>query len=108
MGLTAEVELELRDAGLIKFFEDNQAAFQEMAVTSLTYTTTYVAPTGIPTRMDDVAETLETALRTTELLRTFLHTKHLTQRYQYRRFADLILNRLWEDIHNDTAAEERD
>jgi len=29
MGLTAEVELELRDAGLIKFFEDNQAAFKK-------------------------------------------------------------------------------
>jgi hypothetical protein len=99
VGLTAEVELVLQDAGLIDFFDENRAAFQEMAVTSLAYATTYVEPTGIPTRVDDVAETLETALRTNEPLRLYLQAHHLKQKFQYRRFADLVLDRLWEEIN---------
>jgi hypothetical protein len=99
VGLSATVELELKDAGLVKFFEDNKDAFKAMAVTSYAYTQTYVAPTGLETRPDDVADILATALSTNLALRTFLAKNHLTQKYQYQRFADLILDRLWKDIH---------
>lgn len=105
MGLIAEVELELRDAGLIQFFDDHRVAFQAMAETAHSYAVSYVEPTGLPVRRDDVAGSLVFALETNELLRDFLATNHLRQKYQYRRFADLILDRLWEELTNDPAAE---
>ncbi len=105
MGLTAEVELELRNAGLIQFFNDHRAGFQAMAETAYYYAVSYVEPTGLPVRRDDVAASLVFALETNELLRDFLATNHLRQRYQYRRFADLILDRLWEELTHDPAAE---
>ncbi len=101
MGLVAEVELELRNAGLIQFFDDHRPAFEAMARTAYNYTVSYVQPTGLPVRRDDVAGSLVFALETNELLRDFLARKHLKQKYQYRRFADLILDRLWEDLAND-------
>ena len=105
MGLSAEIELDLRDAGLIDFFAENRQAFKEIAVTTLTHTVTYVAPTGMLTRPDDVAKGMVMALETNQTLRTFLQTNHLPQKYQYRRFADLIIDRLWEEIHNVTTTE---
>ena len=101
MGLTAEVELELVDAGLVSFFDDHREAFKLMAVTARNYASTYVIPTGLPVRRDDVAESLVFALQTNELLRDFLQAEHLSQKYQYRRFADLILDRLWEELANE-------
>ena len=98
MGLTAEVELELRDAGLIDFFEQHQPAFREMAETCYAYALSYVEPTGLNVRRDDAAASLVLALETNELLRDFLTASHLRQRYQYRRFADLILDRLWGEL----------
>ena len=104
MGLTAEVELELVDAGLVKFFDDHRPAFKLMAVTAHDYASTYVKPTGLRVRRDDVAESLVFALQTNELLRDFLHSEHLGQKYQYRRFADLILDRLWEELTDEPSA----
>jgi hypothetical protein len=98
MGLVAEVELELRDAGLIDFFLLHKPAFKAMAETAYHYTKTYVQPTGIPVRRDDVAGSLVSALETNEKLRDFLASHRLRQKYQYRRFADLILDRLWEEL----------
>jgi hypothetical protein len=105
MGLVAEVELELRDAGLIKFFEQHIEAFRAMAATSYDYAASYVGPTGLPVRRDDVAASLVFALETNEMLRDYLATNHLRQKYQYRRFADLILDRLWEELHNEPEPE---
>ncbi len=102
MGLVAEVELELRDAGLIDFFAKHKQAFKDMAATAYEYTKTYVQPTGIPVRRDDVAGSLVSALETNETLRDFLATNHLRQKYQYRRFADLILDRLWEELTDES------
>lgn len=103
MGLTAEVELELRDAGLIDYFGQHRPAFLEMAQTGYDYAVSYVEPTGLPVRRDDVAGSLVIALETNEELRDFLTTNHLRQKYQYRRFADLLLDRLWEELTNDQA-----
>lgn len=57
------------------------------------------APVGLPLRTDDVAEILVAALTTNELLRAFLagHAG-LRQKYWYRHFADLVLDRLWEEL----------
>lgn len=99
MGLTAEVELELRDAGLIDFFSAHTRAFSDLARTAFDYANSYVMSTGLPVRRDDVAVSLALALETTELLRDYLSEHRLRQKYQYRRFADLILDRLWGELN---------
>lgn len=98
MGLVAQVELELRDAGLIDFFKKHRPAFLEMARISYEFAKTYILPTGLPVRPDDVAGSLVAALETNELLRDYLTEEHLRQKYQYKRFADLILDRTWKEI----------
>lgn len=107
MGLTAEWELALRDAGLIDFFDQNREVFREAAQASYEYTEDYVtAPVRLPLRRDDVAEILVAALTTNELLREYLASHAgLKQKYWYRHFADLILDRLWEEL-SDEATEE--
>lgn len=98
MGLTAEVELSLDDAGLLEFFEDRRTIFTEMAQEAYDYASGYVERIGLPLRRDDVAKILVPALTTNEPLRECLAGKRLRQQYWYRNFADLILDRLWEDL----------
>jgi hypothetical protein len=99
VGLIAQVEIELRNAGLIDFFKGHKAAFKAMAVTSYEYAATYVTPTTLPVRRDDVAENLVFALQTNETFRDFLAANHLPQKFWFRRFADLIVDYLWEELH---------
>lgn len=108
MGLTADVELSLRDSGLITFFEENEEAFAEMAAAAYEYASTYVTEIALPVRRDDVAKTLEPALITNEALRETLAERRLPQKYWYRRFADLILDRLWEDLDDEADDEDDD
>jgi hypothetical protein len=97
VGLTAEVELSLRDTGLIKFFEDNEAAFTEMFKASYAYVEGYVQSVRLPVRRDDVAKNLVPALNANEAMREYLAGKKLRQAYWYRHFADLMCDRLWEE-----------
>lgn len=99
MGLTADVELRLIDAGLVKFYNDNDQAFREMAISAYGYAATYVEARGLPLRRDDVAKILVPALETTESLRICLAQKSLRTKNYYTFFADLILDRLWEELH---------
>ena len=98
MGLTAEVELNLVDAGLVKFFNDNRPAFKEIAVRAYGYARENVAATGLTLRRDDVATSLKVALVTNEKLREFLAGKKIRQQFWYARFADLIVDRLWDEM----------
>lgn len=97
MGLTAEVELSLRDSGLIDFFDANEAAFTEMFEASRDYVAGYVADVGLPVRRDDVAKNLVPALTANQAMRAYLAQRKLRQAYWYRNFADLICDRLWEE-----------
>jgi hypothetical protein len=98
MGLTAELELKMTDAGMVKFFDQHRSAFEEMAQESFEYAWGYVHPTGLPVRPDDVAVALELALRTNDTMRKFLAAKRLGQQYWYRYFADLILDRVFAQL----------
>ncbi len=98
MGLTAQDELSLSDAGLTAFFEHNMAGFKALAARSYAFTRENVQPTGLPLRRDDVAGNLAGALEINEGLREFLAEKKLRQKFWYRRFADLVLDRLWEEL----------
>jgi hypothetical protein len=99
MGLTAERELALRDAGLVEFFDKNRKAFKDIAKESFRYAKGFVTPTHLPLRRDDVAGILVPALTTNELLREYLAGVKLRQKFWYQDFADLILDRLWEELN---------
>jgi len=96
--LTAEVEQRLSAVGLISFFEGNRPLFTDMARTAYAYADSYVTPAKLPVRIDDVAVALELALRLSEPFGNLLAKERLTQRYWYRYFADLILDRLWKEL----------
>ncbi len=99
MGLTVEVEMSMNDAELIDFFDANRPAFKTIAKRAYTYSNSCV-PSGssIPVRIDDVAIILVEALKINEMLREFLAEKRLNQKFWYARFADLILDRLWDEL----------
>jgi hypothetical protein len=104
MGLTAEVELTLTDVSLVAFFDKKREAFGEMAEASYQFTAGYVTERGLPVRRDDVAQVLERALVTNESLREYLGAKKLRQKYWYRYFADLILDRVWKELTDESSA----
>jgi hypothetical protein len=97
VGLTAEVELSLRDTGLVDYFDRHQKPFTEMFEASRAYVAGYVETVQLPVRRDDVANRLVPALMTHEGLREFMAERKLRQLYWFQRFADLIYDRLWDD-----------
>lgn len=101
MGLTADVELSLKDANLIDFYNKKAPAFKALATRAYSYTYDNVHPTGLPLRPDDVAANLVTALVINDDLREYLAVKKLRQKHWYQRFADLILDRLWKELENE-------
>ena len=98
MALTAEHEQQLRDAKLIDFFDRNRALFKQVAKEAYAYASSYVLKAGLPVRMDDVAVALELALKVSDPLEKFLAGARLSQKYWYRYFADLIIDRLWTEL----------
>lgn len=98
MGLTAQRELALRDASLVRFFEEHRELFKDQARVALDYARSYVTPTHLPLRPDDVAASLVIALNTSEELREYLAGKRLAQKHWYVDFADLIVDRVWEEL----------
>jgi hypothetical protein len=98
MALTAEIDQRLAAVGLTSFFEQHRALYDAMAKTAYDYAAGYVAEAGLPLRIDDVAVALEPAMHLSEPLTTLLATKRLTQKYWYRYFADLVLDRLWDEL----------
>lgn len=101
MALTAVVELRLRDAELIDFFDKNRKAFKAQATRAYAYAYENVHPSGMPLRRDDVAASLIDALEVNDQLRTFLAERKLRQKFWYQSFADLILDRLWEELEDE-------
>jgi len=101
MGLTAQMEMSLADAGLITFYDQRFPAFKAIALRAYSFTYTNVHPTGLPLRKDDVAVGLVTALQINEDLRAYLAEKKLRPKYWYTWLADLILDRLWEELKNE-------
>jgi hypothetical protein len=101
VALTADVELSLRDAELIDFYDSKVAVFKTLAARAYAFTYENVHPTGLLLRRDDVAVNLVPPLVFDDDLRTFLAEKKLRQKFWYQRFADLIIDRLWEELKNE-------
>jgi hypothetical protein len=86
----------LGDAGLTDLFEQDQKLWTAMAKDAYSYTRKFI---GADVRPDDVVPTLVPALEVSDRLRTFLAGRKLAQQYWYTWFAELIVDRLWSDLH---------
>lgn len=85
----------LEDAGLAELFEDDRKLWSAMTKDAYTYTRKFV---GGEVRPDDVVPTLVPALEVSDRLRTFLARHKLTQNYWYTWYAELLVDRLWNDL----------
>ena len=86
----------LGDAGLTGLFDGDRKLWTAMAANAYAYTRKFI---GDEVRPDDVVPTLVPALEVSDRLRTFLAERKLTQQYWYTWFAELIVDRLWSDLH---------
>ena len=96
MALSLNKLKRLGDAGLTELFEVDRKLWTAMAKDAYGYTRKFI---GAEVRPDDVVQTLVPALEVSDRLRTFLAGRKLTQNYWYTWFAELIVDRLWADLH---------
>jgi hypothetical protein len=108
MGLTARKSLGLEDAGLDDLFEDEEKLWRETAQEAYDYTAKFVKEADEPVRPDDLIDVLIPVLEVTGVLRDFLSEKKLRQKYWYLWFGELIIDRLWEEIHSEDDDEDEE
>jgi len=101
MALTLEEEQRLKNASLVKLFDDNRALWKEMAEQAFSYTETFVQRAGADVRVDDVVGSLVSGLRVTSVLMDYLAAKKLREKYWVSFFADLVLEELWNELEGD-------
>ena len=97
MALTLEAEQSMRDVGLIRFYEADEANWLATATDTKAFLTAKF-PAGAPIRRDDVAKGLITVLEVHENFKDFRNTKKLRAKYWIKHFADLVVDRTWEQI----------
>lgn len=106
MGLTARKSLGLEDAGLDELFEDERDLWKDTAQQAYDYTAEFVKEADEPIRPDDLIDVLIPVLEVTKVLRDFLSEHRLRQKYWYVWFGELIIDRLWAEIHAEDDDEE--
>jgi hypothetical protein len=97
MALSLNKLKRLGDAGLVELFDDDRKLWTAMAKDAYVYTRKFI---GADVRPDDMVPTLVPALEVSDRLRTYLAGRKLTQKYWYTWFAELIVDRLWPDLHS--------
>ena len=96
MALSLNKLKRLEDAGLTELFDADRKLWVAMTKDAYAYTRKFV---GAEVRPDDVVPTLVPALEVSDRLRTFLASRKLTQNYWYTWYAELLVDRLWHDLH---------
>ena|SRR6516164_2319126 len=97
MALTLEAEQRLETVGLVDLFTEHEPAWQQAAKE----TKEFVAgnfPKGSKIRRDDVAKALIPILEVNEILISALNSKKLRGKFWIKDFADLIIDRTWEEL----------
>src|SRR5688572_14859034 len=97
MALTLDVDQKLDNVGLIDYFRQHKKEWLDQAKRSIAYLKGSL-PAGSIIRRDDVAKALFPIVEVDEDLQAFLSGNHLTQKYWFRYFVDLIIDRCWDDI----------
>jgi hypothetical protein len=97
MSLTLEAEQRLCKVSLAKFFEDYKDKWKTLAQRSYSFVKNNF-PNKASIRHDDVAKALVPLLQVDEDLVNHLNKNKLKQKYWFRDFGDLILDRTWSKI----------
>lgn len=101
MALTALKVQDLTDKGFLGLFDDHEELWRTKAGEAYSYTKVLVKAAGEPVRPDDVLPLLVPALELADEFRTFLEEKRLTQKYWRIHFAELVLDRLWNELDDE-------
>ena len=97
MALTLEAEQRLESVGLVTLFTEHHASWLEAAK----QTKEFIAgnfPEGAKIRRDDVSKALIPILEVNETLKDALNENKLRGKFWIKDFADLIIDRTWEEL----------
>lgn len=96
MALTLEIEQKLQRFGLVDYFVTRQTAWQGMAQETYDYAKKQFG--GAPIRPDDLAKFVYPVVEIDKPLQRFLDMKKCSQKYWFRYFTNLIIDRTWNAI----------
>lgn len=99
MALNLDREMSLEDAGLTDFFTNNESLYRGLAEDAYAFASKQIDSANQEVRQDDVIPALTLALRISPPLRAKLAEKKLRQKYWFEWFAELVVDRLWGDLH---------
>jgi hypothetical protein len=99
MALTLEAEQRLTDVGAVAFYEKDAADW----LATVRATKAFIKgqfPADAPIRRDDVAKALISVLEVHEEFKDYRSEKTLRAKYWIRDFADLLVDRTWDNLDN--------
>lgn len=99
MALNRVRELALGDAKLTDLFSEQNDLWKQLANDAYDFAAKPILESHHEVRQDDVIPALVIALQISEPLREYLAKKKLSQKYWYEWFAELIVDRLWDELH---------
>ena len=97
MGLTLEAEQRMENAGVIAFYDQHQGEW----LATVRDTKRFVEgnfPDGARIRRDDVAKALVTVVEVNEGFQDFRNERKLRGKFWNTLFADLVVDRTWEEL----------
>ena len=97
MALTLEAEQRLTDVGLVDLFNGDKPAWLDAAKQTKAFIKANFPP-GALIRRDDVAKGLIPVLEVNEVLKDTLNANKLRGKFWIRDFADLIIDRTWDEL----------
>lgn len=101
MGLTLEAEQRMEKVGLVEFFDKRNAIWLAVAKKNFAFVKDQYPPES-PIRRDDVQRVIIPILAVNEELREYLDTKKLRGKFWIMFFADLIIERTWDEIRGES------
>lgn len=99
MALNRVRELALGDAKLTELYTEQNDLWRQLASDAYEFAAKPIQESHHEVRQDDVIPALVIALQISEPLRHDLAKKKLSQKYWYQWFAELIVDRLWDELH---------
>jgi hypothetical protein len=97
MALTLETDQRLAAVGLTAFFDKGANAWRGLAGDTMAFVAGHF-PKGAKVRCDDVAKELVPILEVHAQFRDYLDEHKLRGKFWIRDFADLIIDRTWDEI----------
>jgi hypothetical protein len=97
MALTLEAEQRLESVSLVGLYNEHRATWLAAAKETKAFIASNF-PKGAKIRRDDVAKALIPVLEVNEVLKDKLNEKKQRGKFWIRDFADLIIDRTWEEL----------